>query len=569
MLGDLVLKNFAIIEEANISFCEGLNILTGETGAGKSIIIRALEMLFGGRADSSVIKDGKNAAFIEANYFTRDSEKIDSMISEAGVEPEDEGLIISREIRRSGRNRCRINGQLVPLWLIREVGSKLVDIHGQHEHQSLIRSSNHRDILDQFLSDEGFELRRTIADGYAELKDLTDRREELSHQASDRERRLDIIDYQLEEIDSANLEEGELEEVKQELSRLNHQEEIHSITGEAGELVNGSEYEEGALLDSMGDLKAKLNGIAEYDSELAELSELAEEIYYSLQDLGYRLRDYHEDQVFDPGRVRELEDRLDTINTLKRKYGESIEEIIAYRQELEEERQELEQLEDRLKEVDSRIENLRKKLMDKAQKLSLLREKAAEKLEKEIENQLEDLALSEARFSIELHSRKELNSTGLDDVQFKIAVNPGTELKRLDRVASGGELSRIMLAFKTITAETESVETIIFDEIDAGVGGKTALRVADKLAALSRRHQVISITHLPQLASMADRHFYIEKETDSENETVATEVEWLDKEERKTELSRMLSGREESSTGFEHAEEMLARAERIKSDRGA
>ncbi|SDL99376.1 DNA repair protein RecN [Halarsenatibacter silvermanii] len=569
MLGDLVLKNFAIIEEANISFCQGLNILTGETGAGKSIIIRALEMLFGGRADSSVIKDGKNAAFIEANYFTRDSEKIDSIISEAGVEPEDEGLIISREIRRSGRNRCRINGQLVPLWLIREVGSKLVDIHGQHEHQSLIRSSNHRDILDQFLSDEGFELRREIADGYAELKDLTDRREELSHQASDRERRLDIIDYQLEEIDSANLEEGELEEVKQELSRLNHQEEIHSITGEAGELVNGSEYEEGALLDSMGDLKAKLNSIAEYDSELAELSELAEEIYYSLQDLGYRLRDYHEDQVFDPGRVRELEERLDTINTLKRKYGESIEEIIAYRQELEEERQELEQLEERLKEVDSRMENLRKKLMDKAQKLSLLREKAAENLEKEIENQLEDLALSEARFSIELHSREELNSAGLDDVQFKIAVNPGTELKRLDRVASGGELSRIMLAFKTITAETESVETIIFDEIDAGVGGKTALRVADKLAALSLRHQVISITHLPQLASMADRHFYIEKETDSEKETVATEVESLDKEERKTELSRMLSGREESSTGFEHAEEMLARAERIKSDRGA
>ncbi len=566
MLGDLVLKNFAIIEKININFNQGLNILTGETGAGKSIIIGALEMLFGGRASTDIIKDGKEAAFIEASYFIAEPEEINEIISQAGIEPEPENLLISREIRRSGRNRCRINGQLVPLWLVREVSKYLVDIHGQHEHQNLLQSSNHIDILDDLLPEEGKHLKKEVAAHQEKLQELQKRQQELARREEDRARRLDIIEYQLEEIESAQLETGEIEELKQELARLNNSEEIYAVTGEAGEIINSGELNEEALLDKLGNIKTGLDNISEFDNELAEIAELAENIYYSLQDLGYRLRDYHENQEFNPKRVKELEERLDLINNLRRKYGDSVEEILAYKKELEAEKQELNQLENKLNDVQERIDEVEHKLKEKAEKLSSFRQEAAAHLEEKIQKELADLALSEARFEVEIETRDKPNSRGFDQVRFLIAVNPGTDLKPLDQVASGGEISRIMLAFKSIIARYDQVQTIIFDEIDSGVGGKTAVKMANKLAKISRKRQVICITHLPQLASMADKHFYIEKETDQASETVATEIEDLDKPERKVELARMLGGKEDSSAGIEHAEELLARASEIKSE---
>ena len=426
MLGDLVLKNFAIIEEINISFNEGLNILTGETGAGKSIIIGALEMLFGGRASTDVIKDGKEAAYIEASYFITQPEEINEIISQAGIEPEPESLLISREIRRSGRNRCRINGQLVPLWLVREVSKYLVDIHGQHEHQNLLQSSNHIDILDDLLPEEGKKLRSEVADHHEKLQKFKKRQEELGRQEEDRARRLDIIEYQLEEIDSAQLEEGEIEELERELARLNNSEEIYAATGEAGELINGGEFNEEALLDKMGNIKARLNKISEFDDELEEIAEMAENIYYSLQDLGYRLRDYHENQEFNPERVKELENRLDLINNLRRKYGDTVEEILSYREDLEEEKKELNQLENKLANIQDRIDREQNKLSEKAEKLSTFRREAAAGLEDKIKAELADLALSEARFEVQIETREQPTSRGYDRVRFLIAVNPGT-----------------------------------------------------------------------------------------------------------------------------------------------
>lgn len=566
MLGDLLLKNFAIIDEINISFAGGLNILTGETGAGKSVIIGALEMLFGGRASTDAIKDGKDSAYIEASYYLNQAEEINELISGAGVEPDPESLLISREIRRSGRNRCRINGQMVPLWLIREISQYLVDIHGQHEHQNLLDSSSHTGIVDELLPPEGQKLRAEVEESYEKLTELNKRRQELSRRESDRARRLDIIEYQIDEIDEAGLEEGEIEELERELKRLNNSEEIYEVTGRAGERINGSEYEDNAILDRMGEIKSNLDGIARYDGELEEIQELAESIYYSLQDLGYRLRDYHENQQFDPGRVKELEERLDLINNLRRKYGETVEEILAYRENLQEERKELAELDEKLADIEAGIEKTRAGLEEKAGKLSELRRRAAEKLEEKLQDELQDLALSEARFKVEMEKLEEPSRRGLDRIRFLIAVNPGTELKPLDQVASGGEISRIMLAFKSIIARYDQVQTMIFDEVDAGVGGKTAIKMARKLGRISRQRQVICITHLPQLASMADRHFYIEKETDSKNETVATEIEKLAEEERREELARMLGGESESRTGIEHADELLHRAEKTKEE---
>ncbi len=564
MLGDLVLKNFAIIDEVSISFTDGLNIITGETGAGKSVIVGAMEMLFGGRASTDVIKDGRESAFIEASYFISESEDIDEIISQAGVEPNPESLILSREIRRSGRNRCRINGQLVPLWLVREVSRQLVDIHGQHEHQNLLHSSNHIDILDDLLPGSSRELKSEVADKYSRLQKLKEKKKKLTGQESDRARRMDVIEYQLEEIDAASLEEGEIEKVEQELARLNNSERIYETTGEAGELICGGDFNEPGLLDRLGQISSSLEEIAEFDEELKEIHELAENIYYSLQDLGFRIQDYHENQEFDPGRIKKLEERLDTINSLRRKYGDTVSEILEYRDELQEEYQQLNELEDRLEEIEDKMVSVKEQYIENAKKLSRQREKTAEELEEKLREELKDLALEEARFKVQFEERDNPSEKGLDSVEFLIAVNPGTRLKPLSRVASGGEISRIMLAFKSITARYDRVHTMIFDEVDAGVGGRTALKVADKLARISSQRQIICITHLPQLASMADRHFYIEKETDREKETVEAEISRLEGEERKTELARMLGAADDSETGIEHAEELMERAESKK-----
>ena len=318
MLGDLQVKNFAIIDKLSLSFSQGLNILTGETGAGKSIIIGALEMLFGSRASREVIKDGKEAAYIEASYFLPRSGEIDEILQQAGIESDPESLILAREIRRSGRNRCRINGQLVPLKLIREIAGYLVDIHGQHEHQNLLKSSYHLDILDELLPEEGRELLTRMETGYTRLEKLQQQKAKLEKKRGERARRLDIIDYQLKEISEANLQPGELEELTRELKKLDNLEEISAAAGQASDLINGDDYNENSLLNQLGRIKDDLQSVADYDEDLKEMTKLADEIFYSLQDLGFRLRSYYENQDFDQNRAEQLRQRLDLINNLRR-----------------------------------------------------------------------------------------------------------------------------------------------------------------------------------------------------------------------------------------------------------
>ncbi len=563
MLGDLQVKNFAIIDKLALSFSRGLNILTGETGAGKSIIIGALEMLFGSRASQEVIKDGKEAAYIEASYFLSRPDEIEKILQQAGIESDPESLILAREIRRNGRNRCRINGQLVPLRLIREIAGYLVDIHGQHEYQNLLKSSYPLDILDELLPEEGQELLTGMETGYAELEKLKNKKSELERKKGERARRLDIIDYQLQEISQADPRPGELEELTRELKKLDNLEEIYAAAGQASDLINGDDYSESSLLNQLGRIKDDLQSVADYDEDLEEMTELAGEIFSALQDLGFRLRSYYENQDFDQNRAEKLRQRLDLINNLRRKYGESIPEILSYQQEIRQEKEELEGLEEKLVEVEEKYQKTLQDCQKIADQLTEFRKETAGWLENKLIQELKGLAMTEARFQVDFSREKNLTARGQDRVEFLFSTNPGMELKKLTRIASGGEISRIMLAFKTIIAGFDRVETLIFDEVDSGVGGETALQMANRLFKISTQRQVICITHLPQIASMADRHYYIEKIIPGKNE-VQTSITRLSEEERRQEIARMVEGDNKTAAGLNHAEEMLSRAEEIK-----
>ena len=562
MLGDLQVKNFAIIERLSLSFSEGLNILSGETGAGKSIIIGALEMLFGSRARTDIIKNGKEAAYIEASYFIELPDTLKSILKEAGVEIDPEMLLLSREIRRNGRNRCRINGQLVPLKLIKNVSEFLVDIHGQHEHQNLLQNSYHIELLDELLPGDIKEKLLIIEDIYCQLNEISIKKERLKNQASERARRLDIIEYQLEEIKSANLQTGELEEIKSKLKRLENIEDISATIYKSINLISEDKHSHKSLLDQLGTISSDLSKIKEFDDDIKELSDLADQSFYSLQELSFQLQDYHDQIDFNQGELSELRERLDIINTMRRKYGESISEILSYKNNLIEERKDLESIEKKLANLEEEEGELIEKYNYLDEVISQARKNQANWLENEILKELKDLAMEDSRFKVEFIKGK-ISPEGRDKVKFLISTNLGGELKELSKIASGGEISRIMLAFKSIIADHDKVRTIIFDEIETGVGGETARQVAARLYRISTDRQVISISHLPQIASLADRHFYIYKET--KNQITSTKIEKLSENEREEEIARMISGDQKTKTGLKHASELLEKAEALKS----
>ena len=561
MLGDLQVKNFAIIEHLSLSFSEGLNILTGETGAGKSIIIGALEMLFGSRARTDIIKNGKEAAYIEASYFIDLPAKLKGILKKAGVELDPEMLLLSREIRRNGRNRCRINGQLVPLKLIKEVAEFLVDIHGQHEHQNLLQNSYHIELLDELLPGETKDKLSEIEDVYFQLKEISEEKERLNQQTSERARRLDIIEYQLDEIETANLKAGELEEIESKLKRLENIEDISATIFKAIDSISGDQHNQKALLDQLGTISSNLSKIVEFDDDIKELSELADQSFYSLQELNFQLQDYHDQIDYNKNELSELRERLDIINTMRRKYGETISEILSYKNNLIEEREELESIEDKLSSLETKENKLKSEYESLDKEISKARKQQAQWLENEMIKELKDLAMKDARFEVEFQ-KAGITPKGRDKVKFLISTNLGGELKELSKIASGGEISRIMLAFKSIIAGYDKVRTIIFDEIETGVGGETARQVAARLYSISTDRQVISISHLPQIASLADRHFYIYKET--EDQITKTKIDRLSEIEREEEIARMISGDKKTETSLKHASELIEDAESIK-----
>jgi len=554
MLSDLQVKNFALINKVNINFKKGLNILSGETGAGKSIIIGALDLLLGARANTDVIRSGKKAAYISAFFQPDEIKIINDILSGAGIEKEENGILIAREIRENGRNRTLINGQLATLKIVKKISRYLIDIHGQHEHQLLLDQSSHLMILDAFIGREIKPLKSEIKSLYHDLSEVRKELSEIEIDDSQRARELDIINFQIEEIEEASLQAGEYEELKEEFETLSHGEEIYKVAAEMLSALSGDDYSDKGIMDRLAVLKNKFVEIEDYNQQLKELNKKFADIYYGLEEFVFDLSDFESSFAYDEERISMISDRLDLINTLLRKYGEDVETVLSYLEELYQKRDKLENIEEKIVSLGKKEADLKEKILQLSDELSKKRKKYAKNLEVRLKQELKDLAMEDVRFKVNF-SRKEIAADGTDQIEFLISPNIGEDLKSLSKIASGGELSRIMLSLKTITAALDQVDTLIFDEVDSGVGGKTAAKMASKLDQISKDRQIICITHLPQLASAANHHFLIKKEK-GENRTF-TKIYALDRAERVKEIARMIGGTTMTEKTLAHAEEML------------
>jgi DNA repair protein RecN (Recombination protein N) len=554
MLSDLQVKNFALINKVNINFKKGLNILSGETGAGKSIIIGALDLLLGARANTDVIRSGKEAAYISAFFQPEELTIINKILTEAGIEKEDSGILIAREIRENGRNRTLINGQLATLKIVKKISRYLIDIHGQHEHQLLLDPGSHLMILDAFIGQEIQPLKNNIKSLYQELNKVQKELAEIEIDDSQRARELDIINFQIDEIEEASLMKGEYEDLKEEYKSLSHAEEIYQVVAELISALSGDDYSEKGIMDRLAVLKNKFVEIEDYNQRLKKLNKKFADIYYSLEEFVFDLGDFESAFNYDEQRIAIISDRLDLINTLLRKYGEDIETVLSYLEELYQKRDKLENIEEKISSLTKKNNKFKKEILKKSGELSQLRKEYAKKLEVKLKAELKDLAMEDVRFKVDF-KQKEITADGTDQIEFLISPNRGEDLKSLTKIASGGELSRIMLSLKTITAALDQVDTLIFDEVDSGVGGNTAAKMAAKLSQIAAERQIICITHLPQLASAANHHFLIKKER-GENRTF-TKIYALDKDERVAEIARMIGGATITDKTLAHAEEMV------------
>lgn len=554
MLSDLQVKNFALIDQVNINFKQGLNILSGETGAGKSIIIGALDLLLGARASTDVIRTAKDAAYISAFFQPSELEIINDILTEAGVEKEQNGILIAREIKANGRNRTLINGQLATLRMVRKISRYLIDIHGQHEHQLLLDQASHLMILDAFIGSEIEALQEFIKENYAKYQALNKELTEIDIDDAERVRELDILNFQIDEIEKAGLKPGEYQALKEKYQSLSHGEEIYQNTTEVLNAISGDDYSAQGLLDRMAVLKNKLESLKDYNKNLAKLNESFADIYYSLEEFSFELGDYCSSFNYDEEELSLIADRLDLLNSLFRKYGDSVEEILDYLAEVKAKKKKLENIEEKIAQIKQEKKELKNILTKKAEKLSEVRKKRAGEFETKLRNELQDLAMEDVSFELSFQ-KKALGENGIDRVEFLISPNKGEELRPLSKIASGGEISRIMLALKTITAGLDQVDTLVFDEVDSGVGGETAARMAEKLVNISKNRQIICITHLPQIATAGSHHYLIKKEK-GKNRTY-THIHSLDEQQRVEEIARMIGGTKMTEKTIAHAEEML------------
>lgn len=555
MLISLNVKNLALIDAEEVEFREGLNILSGETGAGKSVLIGSVNLALGERAGKEVIRTGAEYALIEL-LFEEKSERVKKLMEEMELPWEDGSILISRKIQPA-RSIFRINGETVTIKQVKQLSEFLLDIHGQHEHQSLLHKKKHREILDEYAGEKLKKLLPDLSENWRKLSELKKELREAKLDEEQRLRELSLAEFEVQEIEAANLKPGEDEELEKVYRKMTHSRRIMESISVGGRLT-GIGNDEGAA-DLIGHALRELASVSGIDEELSAITSQLEEIDQLLHDFNRDLADYQESLEFSEADFAETEERLNTLNHLKSKYGKTLEEVLAYLEKREEERQ-------RLSDFDAYQEGLKKKLKKAeeefdglCEKASGIRKKAAKALEKELEAALSDLNFMHVVFQVEVKSGEELRGElGFDDVEFMISTNKGEKVRPLSMVASGGELSRIMLGLKTVLADKDAVETLIFDEIDAGISGRTAWKVSEKLGMLSKKWQVICITHLPQIAAMADAHFYIEKNV--ENSVTRTTISLLEEEQRIPEIARMLGGEEISAAAIENAKELIKMA---------
>jgi len=551
MLIELRIRDFAVIRDLSLEMGAGLNALTGETGAGKSILIGALSLLLGERASSESVRAGADRAVVEAVFDLQGRPALLGRLSELGFPVEDDFLLLRREVQAEGRNRAWINGSPATAGSVGEFGRALVDLHGQHEHQTLLRSEEQREILDAFAG--AGELAGRVELLYRELAELRSRREAGEARRRELEARADFLRFQLQEIGEAKPVEGEDADLETELRRLDHAEELARDATSVEALLYG---DEGSASERLAEARDLLRGLARVDETLSEAREQAEELFHRVTELGRTMGSYSAGIEMDPGRAEEVRRRVDLLFRLKRKYGPDLSDVLATRDRLAAELEELDSSEVQRGEVDRRIAGAAAALDEASAELGRARTEAARRLASEVEALLPDLGMEGAVFRVELPPRSEPGPHGAEGVLFTASLNPGFEPRALSRIASGGELSRVMLALKAILARVDRVPTLVFDEIDAGIGGTVANAVTAKLREVSEHHQVLVITHLPQLASRGHLHLKVSKDT-YEGE-VSTTVSRLTGEDRVREVARMLGGDPESETSREHARELLA-----------
>lgn len=554
MLTELHIRNFAVIDEIHVELGPGLNVLSGETGAGKSIIVGALSLLLGERASTDVIRAGEDRAVVEGVFEIPGDAVLRERCEEAGIDLSDGVLILKRELQREGRNRAWVNGSPATAGLIGQLGGALVDLHGQHEHQALLRPGPQRRILDQFAGAVPLAQRtRTAWNAQQEaLGALADARDRVARARE----RSDQLSRMAKEIEAAELVAGEEQALAAEIRRLEHSEELLALSGELHEAVYG---DEGAVVERLGGLRRALDGLLRIDPDAADLQELFASGLATLDEFGRRLRDYRFSVEHDPGRLAALRQRQDLLIRLCRKYGGTVEELIDAGGSARAELSAIETSEAELGELERQADERRAELAEVSARLTSVRREAARRLEEEVTEQLPELGLPGGTFRAEVGSLDTPGPEGADTIRFLVSLNPGFDPGPLNRVASGGELSRVMLALKTVLAGVDEVPSLVFDEIDAGVGGRVAHSVAERLRQVAFEHQVFAITHLAQIAARADTQYRVDKV--QAGESVATRLVRLTEAERPAEISRMLGGGPDSEASLRHARELLERRE--------
>ncbi len=565
MLLDLRIKNFVIIDSLTVSFTRGLNILSGETGAGKSILIDAISGVLGEKLSTDMIRTGFDKASLEAGFDVSGLKELAKILDEAGIDTDDDQLVIRREIFANGKGRCFANSMQIPVAKLKEISENLIDIHGQNEHQTIVNISKHRELLDSFggLSGDVAKVREV----HEKLYSIRNRISSFEIDEREKARRIEFNTFSIKEIESAGLKPGEEEELRNESNLLANAEKIFKEVNESAELITG----ETGVIRNLKKAESNLSKISDIDPDIASMLDKIREALYSLEDSSSELRDYRNSIDFSPDRINQVEERLNTIQGLKKKYGDSIHEILQYAEKAKTEL-------DAINSSDEEMEQLRadeKKTVKDAKELALAlsekRKTAALKLEQLVIKELKDLGMAGTVFKISIkreispdgdiesdNNKYILYPHGIDRIEFLLSANEGEDLRQLRKVASGGEMSRIMLALKNVIQSADIVETLIFDEVDAGISGKTAEIVGRKLRNLSKDRQVLLITHLPQIAAMSDTHFLVQK--GKSDGRVTTLVKNLSDKEKVREVARMLAGEEITDLSIKHAEEMIERA---------
>lgn len=559
MLLELHIKDFALIDSADLKFEKGLNILTGETGAGKSIVIDSVNFIMGDKQSRDIIRTGAESAYVEG-VFDANSEEASHILQENGIDEEDV-LIISREINQNGRSISRINGKTVTVSLLKQVMKYIIDIYGQHQHQSLLDEQNHIQILDSFCGSSIIEIKKQYKALYEQIKEIENQIDRINLDEKDRQRKLGLLSYQINEINEAKLKPNEDEELYKKREVLANAEKIYSSLSNAYNILYSSE-EQNSSYDGIGSSIGYLEGIEKYDEKLENIKNELKDVYYNLEGIVDEIREYKDNIDFEPDVLNQVEIRLDLINSLKMKYGNSIEEILAYCERSSSELNELVNNNQTIDKLSQKKKDGYIKLNKLAEDISKIRKEVAVKLEDRIEEELRYLGMDKASFKIVVEDNESLNEDGKNKVYFMMTANVGEPLKPLSKVASGGELSRIMLAIKSVIADVDSIPTLIFDEIDTGISGRAAQAVAEKMCLISKNHQVLCVTHLPQIASMADVHFKIEKNI-IDGKTYTNVLKLNDKGQTE-ELARMLGGAILTDLTRKHSIEMKSLANDLK-----